>query len=302
MLKEIGSGAWIVDSGAPGSRVCLSFGVHGNERAPIDAGKRLVERFECGELSLTSGSVLFVFANPRAAEENQRWSDGGVDLNRCFHASVLAREPALHEEKRAHEIIRFLESFEPEVLVDFHCTVEPGDRFMIHHPCADDPAHAQVTALLEAGVILADPELRFGGVSLDEWMSTRGRVGICYETGWMGDPANTPEAVYAEMVNVLAGSGMLDGREGNSYPEKRRLELFSAVTCDGKDFIWDPGIGENLQPLAAGTRLGAYGDEREVVIGEDATLVFPKKRPELVERGKPLVLLARETNGGSGSQ
>jgi hypothetical protein len=56
-------------------------------------------------------------------------------------------------------------------------------------------------------------------------------------------------------------------------------------------------VGENLQEVAAGTVLGRYGDGREVVLEEDATLVFPKKKPELVQLGKPLVLLARRIDG-----
>ena len=88
--------------------------------------------------------------------------------------------------------------------------------------------------LLEAftGIgLLADPDLNFGSVSLDEYMSTRGRVGICYETGWIEDPDNTPESVHAEMVNVLTGLGLLAG-EARSFAEKRFLQLEEVVLCE----------------------------------------------------------------------
>lgn len=293
MIEELGEGAWILDSGRDGRRLALSFGVHGNERAPIDAGLRLVAEAREGKLELSTGSVLLVHANHRASAQDRRWSEGGVDLNRCFHPDVLGRPPELSEERRAREIVGWLESFGPEALVDFHCTVEPGERFMMHHPPIADAAHGEITGLLEADVVLADPTLTFGGVSLDEWMSTRGKVGICYETGWMGDPANTPESVYGEMVNVLAGCGLLSG-EARTYPEKNAIELYSRIVCDGEGFVWSDGTGQNLQELPAGTTLGRYGDGREVALEADSTLIFPKKRPELVEQGKPLVLLARK--------
>jgi succinylglutamate desuccinylase len=296
LIESIGKGAWEVDSGKPGPSVCLSFGTHGNERAPIDAGQRLVADFQRGEVTLARGRLFLLCSNPRASREDERWSKGGVDLNRCFHADVLAREPSLYEERRAREIVAWLEDDGVEVLVDFHCTVEPGSRFLMHHPPARDPAYREVASLLEAEVELADPDLFFGAVSLDEWMSTRGRVGICYETGWLGDPANTPEGVRGEMLNVLAGHEMID-REPRRYEPKRLIQLRGTAPCESEGFRWSDGVGENLQEVAAGTVLGRYGDGREVVLEEDATLVFPKKKPELVQLGKPLVLLARRIDG-----
>lgn len=282
---------WRFDAERPGPAVCLSFGVHGNERAPIDAGLELLEHLRSGRRRLAAGRLLLVHANPLATEQDRRWSEGGVDLNRCFHASVLAREPALAEEHRARAIAGALEAFDPEVLVDFHCTVEPGERFLMHHPPATEPAYRRVAELLAAETVLTDPRLTFGGVSLDEWASTRGRVGICYETGWIGDPLTSPRLVLGEMENVLAGLGLLEGPV-RRHGAKRLLALDEVVGCEAEGFRWRAGVGENLQALAAGTVLGAYADGREVSLGRDAVLVFPKKRPELVRLGAPLVYLA----------
>jgi hypothetical protein len=52
-------------------------------------------------------------------------------------------------------------------------------------------------------------------------------------------------------------------------------------------------VGENLQALPAGSLLGRYASGREVRLDQDATLIFPKKKPELVQVGKPLVYLGR---------
>ncbi len=292
MPLAIEDGIWRIASDRPGRTVCLSFGVHGNERSPIDAGLELVRRVERGDVEVIAGTLLLVHANPKASQENERWSAGGVDLNRCFHANVLARAPTLHEEHRARQIVAALEASAAEILVDFHCTIEPGRRFLMHHPPAGEPKHREVSRLLEAETVLADPTLRFGGVSFDEWMSTRGRVGICYETGWMGDPANTPDGVLREMRNVLAGLGSTAG-DAITYDEKERIELYDAIVCTGDGFHWADGVGENLQALRRGTLLGRYADGRGVTLEDDATLIFPKKKSHLIQRGKPLVLLAR---------
>ncbi len=291
LLETVAERIWRLDSGRPGPAACIVFGVHGNEHAPIDAGLELVARLESGQAALAAGRLLLVHGNPRATDEDRRWSAGGVDLNRCFHATVLDREPALAEERRAREIVRALEDFRPDVLVDFHCTVEAGDRFLMHHPAATEPAYRRVAELLRAEVVLTDPRLTFGGVSLDEWTSTRGTVGICYETGWIGDPSNSPQLVLEEMENLLAGLGLREGpvrRHGG----KRALVLEEVLACQAEGFRWRAGIGVNLQSLPSGTVLGAYRDGREVRLSRDAVLIFPKKRPELLRPDKPLVYLA----------
>jgi len=296
MLRSIGDDVWSVESGQPGPTVAVSFGVHGNERPPIEAGLRLVEQFRSGERALTRGRLLLLHANPKASRGDKRWSDGGVDLNRCFHASVLAREPELYEEERARALVSALETAAAEVLVDFHCTVEPGRRFFMQHPPADDEAHRRIRSLLSAEVLLTDPDLHFGSVSLDEWMSTRGRVGICYETGWIQDPENSPEFVLAEMTNLLAGLELIDGVTAQSHPKKELLQLEGVLVCEEAGFVWREGVGENLQAVAAGTVLGNYPSGKELSLERDATLIFPKKRPELVQAGKPVTYLARSVS------
>jgi predicted deacylase len=288
-LESIGDGIWCAESSRPGPSVGISFGVHGNERPPIDAGLRLVEELVSRTVELERGRLLLLHSNPKATADNDRWSKGGVDLNRCFHASVLARDPELYEEQRAREIVAALERAETDVLIDFHCTVEPGSRFLLQHPPVSDEAHRRVYDLLRAEVLLADPDLNFGNVSLDEWLSTRGRVGICYETGWIHDPTNTADAVLEEMHNVLAGLELIAGVEPVKYDGKELLQLEHVVRCEEDGFAWRDGVGVNLQALPAGTALGDYASGRTVTLDMDCVLIFPKKRPELVKVGAPLV-------------
>lgn len=291
MLQEIAEGAWLFETGTAGPELAMSFGVHGDESPPIDAGRLLVSKLENGEITPTCGRLLLIWGNPRATAEDRRWSDGGVDLNRCFAAETLARSPACYEQERAREISHLLERISPQALVDFHCTVEPGDPFLMQHPVADHEPSRAVTRLLAGRVVLADPNLNFGGVSLDEWMATRGRVGVCYETGWLRSPQCTPESVLDEMLNVLAGHDMLAGQTATIHDDKTWLQLDLVIDCEGEGFAWEDGIGHNLQALAAGTALGRYADGTQAMLPIDATLIFPKKKPELVEVGKPLVYL-----------
>jgi predicted deacylase len=291
MLQAVGERMWLAEGVEPGPALAISFGVHGNERPPIEAGLRLVRELETGELFVARGRLLLIHANALASEQGARWSAGGVDLNRCFSRRSLAAEPTRYEERRAREIAGALERVRPEVLVDFHCTVEPGDPFLVQHPPVDHAPSREVLRLLSAKVLLTDPDLVFGAVSLDEWTATRGKVGICFETGWIRSPACTPASVLEEMLNVLAGHAMLPGIEARHHDEKTPLRLDRVVLCEGDGFAWREGVGENLQALPAGTVLGAYADGSELTLPIDATLFFPKKRPELVERESPLVYL-----------
>lgn len=271
---------WI-RSGHPGPTVCFSFGVHGDERAPIDAGYALAASLSADALS--AGSLLLVLGNPQAVDAGRRYLE--VDLNRCFTAAVLGREPRNAEEHRAQVLASALG--EVEILLDFHCTVEPGERFVMHHP--SDARHRKIAALLDASVSLSDPNLCFGGCSLDELMSASGRVGICYETGWMGDPGNTPERIEEQMRNVLRGLGMLPGAA--RVATQRPLVLTETLRCPAGGFAWAEGVGHNLQALPAGTLLG-QGGTGALRLKEAATLIFPKKRPDVLGAGQPLVYLA----------
>jgi len=292
MLRCLAEGIYATRASAPGAAVCIGFGIHGNERAPIDAGLQLLTEFQDGRRQLQQGRLLFLFGNPRAAAEDRRWSADGSDLNRCFVHETLDRAPRSYEEQRAREIVEQLQVFRPDVLVDFHCTVEPGQRFLMQHPPISDASHRAVARFLSAEVVLADPQLQFGAVSLDEWVSVQDRVGICYETGWIHSPDNTPDKVHQEMIHLLQGTQLLPG-EAVAHDDKRWLQLDGLLICDGHDFTWRPGIGQNLQELPKGTVLGHYGDGRRLSLPATCTLVFPRKRRELMQFGKPLVYLAR---------
>ena len=277
---------WI-RSGRPGPVVCISTGIHGNERAPVTAMHRLAQQLSSEDI--VAGSLLLVLGNPKALEQDRRQTLGGVDLNRCFTDAILRHPPRHHEHARAQELARAVEGV--DVLVDFHCTVEPGGRFIMHHP--DDERHQQVAALLDAPVVLSDPSLLFGGCSFDEHLSTQGRVGLCYETGWIGDPACDPGRILDEMRSLLRGLGMLSG-EPVRVSGQRRLVLTDRLCCPESGFHWADGIGENLQSLSAGELLGHSRAGTPLLLSGAATLIFPKKHPELLRPGQPLVYLAAD--------
>ena len=130
MLEEIEESIWSWKTGVTGPSVGIAFGTHGDERAPIDAGLQLVAQLQAGEVRPARGSLLLIHSNPRATAIDRRWSEGGTDLNRCFSADVLAREPSRYEEGRARPIVAALEEAEVRVLVDFHCTAEPARPFL----------------------------------------------------------------------------------------------------------------------------------------------------------------------------
>ncbi|MFT5683926.1 MAG: putative deacylase [Myxococcota bacterium] len=275
---------WI-HSTRPGPTVCISTGIHGNERAPVVAMQRLASALSAD--GIAAGSLLLVLGNPEAWAQDRRYSRDGVDLNRCFTAEILGQSPGHYEERRAGVLAEAVAAV--DVLVDFHCTVEPGGRFAMHHP--DDVQHRDVAALLDAPVVLRDPKLLFGGCSFDEHVSTRGGVGICYETGWIGDPTCEPGRILDEMRSVLCGLGVLDGVPSRRA-DQRRLVLTGVLRCSPSGFAWADGVGENLQALPAGAMLGVCGDGSTLTLPDAATLVFPKKRPELLQPGAPLVYLA----------
>jgi len=89
--------------------------VHGDERAGIDAFKKLIPI-----IKVSSGTVYFVLANLKAIEQNVRFTE--KNLNRCFRKRISWNT---YEENRAREIRNILNK--ADSLLDVHNTINKVD-------------------------------------------------------------------------------------------------------------------------------------------------------------------------------
>lgn len=291
MIKRLLEGANEVRAFIDGPTVAVVGGVHGNEKTGVAVVESLRALFASRELVLRIGRVLLVIGNPRAVAEDRRYSADGADLNRQFTDAALHEEPTTYEGNRAQLLAGELAHV--NIAIDIHATSKPSAPFVI---CQRPPDAAGRRIIRWLGVerLIADPQLVFGGgepVTLDEYVTRHGGVGVCYETGFAADMSRVDE-VRGEVLNVLMDLGMIEGWPTGRLVRKELFELTRAFRLTDRGFAWETDMGAfNFQPVESGQVIGWHGAEPEAA-DASGVIIFPKAR-DLWQVGQPLGYLAR---------
>jgi succinylglutamate desuccinylase len=93
---------------AAGTSVVISCGVHGNETAPIEMVNKIISDL-LEEDQKCSQRVLFIFGNPWAMNENQRFVN--INMNRLFCGDWQHNDLSLKEVKRAAKLEAYVANF-----------------------------------------------------------------------------------------------------------------------------------------------------------------------------------------------
>ena len=163
-------------------------GVHGNEKCGIYALEKILP-----SLKIESGRVLIVYGNPKAIDQNVRYVE--VNLNRMFKLdkNISEEEKKSYEYGRAQFIKKYLE--QADVLLDIHASFTPNSSpFVICESNAKGIIEYLPSNLVVSGFDKVEP----GGT--DYYMNSIGKVGICFECGYLGDSKSiylAEESVYA---------------------------------------------------------------------------------------------------------
>ncbi|HMB66193.1 MAG TPA: succinylglutamate desuccinylase/aspartoacylase family protein, partial [Patescibacteria group bacterium] len=151
--------------GKPGKKLAVFAGVHGNEKAGVFALEKLIKNLE-----IEAGEVYFVYANPRAIEQDVRYTE--KNLNRCFFKEAGGS----YEEKRAKELMPILD--ECDALLDLHASNnKEATPFVI---CGEDCR--DIVGIFDFDIIsFGWDDIEPG--STDGYMYHQGKPGICLECG-----------------------------------------------------------------------------------------------------------------------
>jgi len=157
--------------------------------------------------------------NPRAFDQNVRFLE--ADLNRMFDDAHLssAEERVWWEYKTAQRLKPLIE--EADIVLDLHASTSVDS---VPFAICEAPAQALAQGLPVAYMVGGFDRVQPGGT--DWYAGQVGRLGICVECGYLGDPQTTP---YAETVAkaLLASLGMLDESDAPAKvsPQPRTLEV-----------------------------------------------------------------------------
>jgi predicted deacylase len=273
-LENFGEDVLTYQGSSPGSSVFFIGGTHGNEILGVLAVAALREEIESGSVVLKSGAVRLAIGNPRAVRSNTRTTEREIDFNRIFKPNILDDVPVQGwEESRARAIAEEIQR--SDVTIDLHSTNLPSPAFACS---SSSEAHRSVHRWLPRVATVIDPErlVSGGGGSMDEYADDCGRVGICYESGHVGDlEAVIP--VYNALKAILIERGIIEG----VLPEPPSAEAEYIVTGSisyvaGREFTFVSEKARSFAPVTKGEVIGYRGGEA-VLSPIDGVILFPKK-------------------------
>jgi len=173
-------------------------GVHGNEKCGVEALEKLLPT-----LTIKKGRVLIGYGNPRAIEQDVRFTE--INLNRAFKAANLYSQS--ERESYEYQRAQFLKTYlnQADILLDIHASTTPNSQpFIICENNALKITKYLPFVLVNSGFDKLHP----GGT--DSYMNNQGKIGICVECGYLGDPLSMKKAEES-ILAFLTARGHVNG-------------------------------------------------------------------------------------------
>jgi len=193
---------FIIDGNREGKTIAVVAGVHGNEKAGVEAIKSLLP------FKINQGRLIFVIANEKAIEKNVRFIE--TDLNRLFNCKT----PETMEKRIANKMKPLLN--QADAMLDLHSSFSK-DTFPF---CICEENSVEVAKQLPGKIILTGLT-KFHKGSTDEYMYKHGKIGICIECGYLNSKKARDIAKKAVRSFCIA-FGIIKGR--NRKKEQRILK------------------------------------------------------------------------------
>jgi predicted deacylase len=241
----------------PGPVSVVLAGIHGNEICGVQAFERILP-----SLSIERGRVFFCLGNPRSIAQNVRFTE--ANLNRLFKPEELlsAAERRSYEYGRAQFLKTYLD--QAEVLLDIHASRNTHSmRFVI----CEESGYALASALPVERVVSGFDDVQPGGT--DYYMNREGKVGICVECGFLGDP-HSAHVAEESLHAFLAARGHIKG-ETRSTAQQRLAVRSMYITKTGPFTLERPF--RDFENVARNEVIG-YDGGVPVCADEDGFILF----------------------------
>jgi len=236
-------------------------GVHGNEKCGVEAFKNVLP-----SLKIESGKVLFIYGNPRAIESNQRFTE--ANLNRMFKDDNLLSE----KEKNSYEYkrVQFLKTYlnQADALLDIHASnTLDSNPFIICEP----NAKGIVKYLPIDRVVSGFDKIEPGGT--DYYMNNLGKIGICVECGYLGNPKSVRIAEESIFSFLMAR-----GHITNDITPKKQshMHMYNLYLTKTNNFILSK-LFDDFENISKGQILGVDGTT-EIRAEKDGIILFARNR------------------------
>lgn len=238
-------------------------GVHGDERCGVEAMKKLLPT-----LQILRGRVLVAYGNPRAIEQNVRFTER--NLNRMFKSDSLLSDTdkKSYEYQRAQFLKKYLD--QADALLDVHASFTPKSR---RFAICESNARELIRSLPFDLVVSGFDEVEPGGT--DGYMNSKGKIGICAECGFLGDPASTEIAEQC-ILTFLRLRGHIAG-DTKMIPQSY-INIYNLYLTKTDAFVLTkPFI--DFEEVSSGQLIGMDG-KKEVRSPKDSVILFARNRNE----------------------
>lgn len=232
-------------------------GVHGNERCGLNALEKILPT-----LSIENGTVIFMYGNPEAINENKRCLES--DLNRMFVSKDKLNKNVSKslEYLRSREIMKYME--EADVLLDIHASNSSISKpFIICEENGNEIANYLGIETVVYGFSNIEP----GGT--DGYMNLSGKIGICVECGYTKDPLSD---IIAEnsIMNFLKKRAHISGTVEPTNIELLRVTNLYETKTDS--FRLEKKFAD-FERISANQKIGIDGS-KEVISEKDGFILF----------------------------
>lgn len=248
-----------------GTTSLVLVGVHGDERCGIDAIEKILP-----DLKIMQGEVIIEYGNPRAIEQNVRYTE--ANLNRMFKSDsqLTATEKDSYEYKRAQYLKTLMN--EADALLDIHASFTPVSRpFLICEANAAGIAAEMPFNTVVSGFDAIEP----GGT--DYYMNASGKIGISAECGYLGDSVSTEIAVSAIRSFLKAREHVSETLDQSAFSgDKSYFKMHTLYLTRSDEFRLDRPLVD-FQDLRTGQVIGIDGGEA-VHVDEDCMVLFARNQ------------------------
>lgn len=257
--------------------------IHGNEKIGALAINKLKQLIKKENFP---GKINFIFGNPYAHKKNKRFLRH--DMNRLFKPGgvKLGKRPSL-EQKRAYKISKILDK--TDFMLDIHSTQKPSVPFVY---CKLSLRHLELARIFETKFIVGPAKgakITSLNACTDDYVNSRGGVGITYESGWNRD-LKVLNRVVQKTKYFLQITGCthlkIKTRKNKTKPIIVTLykEIIPKTNAFGlaKDF-------KNFDFVKKGGLIARDG-KKQITVKQGSYIIFPKTQFII---GKPACYLGR---------
>ena len=194
----------IIKGNKPGPKLAVFAAIHGNETVGVRAFEKILP-----DISIDSGEVTFVVANPLALEANKR--EINANMNRIFKEDLDKGDAP--EFERAKKLKAIMD--DSDALLDVHSFNDPtGEPFLICRPDMYDLAGQMPFRIVSTGWNKTHPG------STDWYMETIGKPGLGAECGSLHKVEEYIPLAIQTIYTFLKYYGAID-----EIPEEYRFEF-----------------------------------------------------------------------------